>query len=527
MGLRNSKYWKDFLKKLIMDTFNTEITQPTTIPLRQSVSIFDFNIKTHSVLFNDSITTWEDYATSMYKNITNECKSHVLEDIILCVDDPTLVPRNKGQTQKARDSKVEDKKLSVEDVSTIIVGKGNIVPQAYSSPPTSTSLPRNVLNVKDFKKAMLEHRSIKFLINSWLVCQVVKKASLEKKVKIMAESIDATVFRNEFPEVDFPLEFKKIRFVAHVDHNNSYNNIKLQVGPADNIVGEGEQLCVKYMNNVNPYSEGEGIVRIVIHSTDTDFITYLLCHGHNLISPVTKDFNKQVYLMDSTQVWDVNKMYVHLYKYFSMKSMDVPSPILLLCLIMIIDGNDFTEGLKGITAETILEKFFLKDGYKLWQYSKYGIRPFMCLMEFGNRNKKEKVVFEEGILEEYIRAVASPLLIEEKDLLPYIERVKWTFDYMLNGGKSTSYNYGNPEDYGWERDKDGNLIRTNELMKGSIYSKDGKKAKEIRKKAKEEEGKANNSKINKKSGKVEVEIKKRKSKDDSVDKRKTSKNKVQ
>jgi hypothetical protein len=505
MGLRNAKYWKEFLKKLILDTFNIEVTGPVTTPLRQQVSIFDFNIKTHSVLSNENVKTWEDYANSMYRVITNECRSHRLEELVLCIDDPSLVPKNKGQTQKSRDIKDEEKKIDFEDIKNIKIGKGDLIPPELSN---------NGLDLKEFKKAMLEHRSIKFSINSWLVCQVVKKASLEKKFRIMGESIDAVIFKSEFPEVEVPKGLEKIRFIAHIDHNNSFNNIKLQVGMADSIVGEGEQLCIKYMNNVNPI-EGE-VVNIVIHSTDTDFITYLLCHCHNLVDPVTKDFNKQVYLIDSTQHWDINKLYYNLYSYFIKESLDLPTPVLLLCLLMIIDGNDFTEGLKGITAKDMLDKFFKKEGYKVWQYSKYGIRPFLLKIKFGNRNSRETFRFEEGVIEEYIRNLVSPLIIEEEDLKYYVLRVKWTFDYMLNGGKSTSFQYFDPVHYGWEVSDTGEFLRKNELMRGSIYSRNGKKGKEMLKKEKEEKIKTSETKAQKK-----------KPKDDSNDKRQKAKAKVE
>ena len=488
MGFRHGE-WTNIFREFAKKTNGKDPCDPAADlkKLCHQFSTFDLPIKTHSVINYDNVNTWDDFAREVYNAVKREalCSFHIKE-INISVDDPNKVPRNKEQTQKSRNPKgiivnsddnnneeSKDKEeifLTSDDICVLDIGEGDIIQKqvAYYE--------KWLDNPSLFKAQLLSDRKMKFKITSWLACQVIKRAALESCVKITAEHIEKSILLKEFPEIDIAKEFKNFhayKVIATLDHNEPIDKIKIRAA-APSFTGEGEYLCVKAINRVNPSNSW----KYVIHTTDKDVFLITLLNFMDFINPKDKKYMRQIYFMDGKEIWNMNDIHDAIWHFFSYQEnrekYQIRTPVHVLCWLIILDGTDYTEGLNGFSAKGIWD-FFWKEGYKFWSWDFEGKKkpPFDLEFDLGARNNPTNLIINvEDCAIPFIEKLVEPRTLDHEKLEQYCYRILWTMGNMINGVKAAEIPHVDPETLGWVFDTEKcMLVRRYEIVKEDLKKK--------------------------------------------------------
>lgn len=476
MGFRHSTA----LNKLLVDFFikickRNPILQPTELSsLAHKGSYFDLTQKFCAVINYPSVQTWEDLSNQVYLLIKREAFcSFKLHDIGLAVDDPQKVPKNKAQTQKKRDKQKGDLFLCEDDFFLIKdFGKGPIINESVGYYEKWLEEPAK------YKKQLLSNRRMKFRITSWLACQIIKRAALEYSVRIEAEHIDKDIFKKEFPEVKLPKELEgedTIRIISVLDHKERTQKIKMKVSGTC-LTGEGEFLCFRFANKVG---EQDTKWKMVIHSTDSDCVPLALLNFHDFISPVSRDFIHEIYVYDDRRIWNMNTIFEGIWDYFidrrNSEKFKIRAPIHVLCWLMIMDGNDYVEGIFGCSIEKVWNFFFEEGGHKYWnwEFSSKQKPPFNIDLSFGKRDAKSPITIDnDNCAIPFIKAMlGEKKQVDDEVLESYCMRIVWTMGYMMNSSKTSIFKPADSLSFGWYYDKEEGIYkRKNEIVSGTIKS---------------------------------------------------------
>lgn len=487
MGFNHSTDWN----KILVDFFQNTCQHPEAIlgptdlsKLSHQTSAFDLSVKTHGIISYPSVNTWEDFVREVLNIVKREAFcSFKMKDVFFAVDDPNKVPKNKEQTQKSRNPDKEKLSLTDEDFDLIEIGKGDLI---------QANLPNYqhwLQNPSDYKKQLLSNRSFKFKVTSWLVCKMIKMLSLEYKIRVVAQHIEKSVFAKEFPEVKISEKLARERafeITSLLDHTNGEKKISMRILPPSVSTGEGEYLCVKYINKLS-LDEKDPDYKIVVHSTDTDCIPLLLLNYIGFIDEKSRDYAYKIYFHDGRRIWDMNVCHTAIWEYFTSdenkEKFKVRAPVHLLCWLMILDGNDYTEGIYSYSANNVWDYFFNKGGHKYWNWENFqqDRPPIRVDFDLGSKRTWSNLTIDQEncampFIRGLIKSKGEKREISDEYLNSYGLRILWTMGNMMNSTKASDYQQGDPCKLGWYFDEDEKMLkRKNEIKAGVIKTPNSKK----------------------------------------------------
>ncbi len=358
MGLKYALEWKKFFETKFVpeETVSCTVDGINFLKFGEKCIILDASVLFHAI-FNESVVeTWEMLYSYYKKRIISYLeRSNSIEKLIVCIDNPNHVPKNKTITQEKRNGTT--RLLTLEEVNLIRskIGEGNMCHDKIN------------LDINEIKSGILADRNLKCEIHGWIWYKIISQG-LVKVVRLVLDSVKFKSIKGIFKK----LPEEKIDDEAHItlDLELKIRCHELYSINISRSVGEGEIKAIYYLTKETKLTYGVLNLKekpsITLVSRDTDIlILILLCMLDN-IDPETGDVPVNIFLFDGIKVWNMCMLWRWIYDWFSLpenKKYNTRNPIETLALLAIFCGTDYTDNIKDIGFGKVI-KYYFKEGYK-------------------------------------------------------------------------------------------------------------------------------------------------------------------
>lgn len=372
MGLENKKDWKKFFKTTFVpkpnDTNNNATPTCTIKPdfllkFGEKVLIIDANLIFHSKMFLPVVTTWNMlyklYRSAMINYLKN---GPTLEKLIICIDNPDKVPKNKSKTQKKRDGGCRvftDKETEI--VKRSLYEDGDINVEEFK------------MNINDMKESIMADRYLKNEIHGWIWYKIISEG-LVREIRIIIDSVKFKSIKHIFEGINE--KHPKDEFFVKLDIDLKPRQPLLISKDFDDKIGEGEIKAAYYLikecivareRYLEHYLDKDFRKEtITVMSKDTDMIIILLLIMVDLIDKTTGNIPITVLLYDTYDVWNMTLLWRWIYDWYSLPENSkyrTRTPIETLAFLAILNGTDYTDGIDSVGCITLM-KYYFSTGYK-------------------------------------------------------------------------------------------------------------------------------------------------------------------
>lgn len=449
------------------DKQSVKFIQPTVVAI-------DFNITVIDGIISKETKKWRDIADHVFNSISNHIDSCSVKTLYLALDDRDYVPKNKTNEQKERDKKA--KQFTEEERSELI---DNIYNKS-----DDLLMPESFTNWKseDLILSLKADRTVRYEIAYWvmaIIWQKFIKKTKKREITLVYEAFKLGTFLkikgfnwnhddNEYFKKNMNMKVR-MKIIFNKENPNGLPQI---FDEGKKRQGEGECMIMRFINSL-PLVDKD---KILVVTTDTDFIAISLLNMSESIEKITDKFFREIYMYSYSYIVNINLLYRYIYNMFR-DNMDIFGafcPIETIVLMFIINGTDYTEGLPRIGLKTIFKYFFNEEGYKHWTR----IKPVAQIDLSRVHNYKEAAmesertvyghaisttqIFNDPFRETLIKVDRSSFLnflkglkssgFNTDNMLSYYDRCVWVLNYWRNCGKTIkeeAWQFWDPLTNGW------------------------------------------------------------------------------